>query len=49
MIPATSSSSRIDDFGFLWFEDEYTISVTTKWILAGQCSRCAGQVTSGLN
>jgi hypothetical protein len=23
----------IDDFGFLWFEDEYTISTTSDWIL----------------
>ena len=23
----------IDDFGFLWFEDEYTVSVTSDWIL----------------
>ncbi len=28
----------IDDFGFLWFEDEYTISVTTKWILAANAA-----------
>jgi endoglucanase len=24
----------IDDFGFLWFESEYVISVASKWILA---------------
>ena len=24
----------IDDFGFLWFENEYTVSVTSDWILA---------------
>ena len=24
----------IDDFGFLWFEDEYVISVTGSWVLA---------------
>ena len=23
----------IDDFGFLWFENEYTISTTAAWIL----------------
>ncbi|MFY9727847.1 MAG: glycoside hydrolase family 9 protein [Bryobacteraceae bacterium] len=28
----------IDDFGFLWFEDEYTISVTAKWILAANAA-----------
>ena len=28
----------IDDFGFLWFEDEYTISVAGKWILAANAA-----------
>ncbi|HTS24782.1 MAG TPA: glycoside hydrolase family 9 protein [Bryobacteraceae bacterium] len=28
----------IDDFGFLWFEDEYTISVAAKWILAANAA-----------
>ncbi len=28
----------IDDFGFLWFEDEYIISVTAKWILAANAA-----------
>jgi hypothetical protein len=28
----------IDDFGFLWFEDEYTISVASKWILAANAA-----------
>ena len=28
----------IDDFGFLWFEDEYIINVTAKWILAANAA-----------
>jgi hypothetical protein len=28
----------IDDFGFLWFEDEYTVSVASKWILAANAA-----------
>ena len=24
----------IDDFGFLWFEDEYTVGAASQWILA---------------
>ncbi len=24
----------IDDFGFLWFEDEYVISEAASWVLA---------------
>lgn len=28
----------IDDFGFLWFEDEYTISDAGKWILAANAA-----------
>jgi endoglucanase len=24
----------IDDFGFLWFENEYVIPVASKWVLA---------------
>jgi hypothetical protein len=28
----------IDDFGFLWFENEYTISATAKWILAANAA-----------
>jgi endoglucanase len=28
----------IDDFGFLWFENEYTIGVASKWILAANAA-----------
>jgi hypothetical protein len=28
----------IDDFGFLWFEDEYIISVAGKWVLAANAA-----------
>jgi endoglucanase len=28
----------IDDFGFLWFEDEYIINVAAKWILAANAA-----------
>lgn len=28
----------IDDFGFLWFEDEYVIGVAGKWILAAHAT-----------
>ena len=28
----------IDDFGFLWFEDEYVIRVASKWILAANAA-----------
>ncbi len=28
----------IDDFGFLWFEDEYTISAAGEWILAANAA-----------
>ncbi|SPE37723.1 hypothetical protein SBA3_2700016 [Candidatus Sulfopaludibacter sp. SbA3] len=28
----------IDDFGFLWFEDEYTISVAGSWILTANAA-----------
>ena len=28
----------IDDFGFLWFEDEYVIGVASKWILAANAA-----------
>jgi len=28
----------IDDFGFLWFEDEYTISAASSWILAANAA-----------
>jgi hypothetical protein len=28
----------IDDFGFLWFEDEYTVSVAAKWVLAANAA-----------
>jgi hypothetical protein len=28
----------IDDFGFLWFENEYTISVTSDWILVANAA-----------
>jgi hypothetical protein len=28
----------IDDFGFLWFENEYTVSVTSDWILAANAA-----------
>jgi endoglucanase len=28
----------IDDFGFLWFEDEYVISVAAKWVLAANAA-----------
>jgi hypothetical protein len=28
----------IDDFGFLWFEDEYVIDVASKWILAANAA-----------
>jgi len=28
----------IDDFGFLWFEDEYVIDVASRWILAANAA-----------
>jgi endoglucanase len=28
----------IDDFGVLWFEDEYIVSMTSKWILAANAA-----------
>jgi hypothetical protein len=28
----------IDDFGFLWFENEYTVSTTSDWILAANAA-----------
>jgi hypothetical protein len=28
----------IDDFGMLWFEDEYVINVASKWILAANAA-----------
>jgi len=28
----------IDDFGMLWFEDEYTIGATGTWILAANAA-----------
>ena len=28
----------IDDFGFLWFEDEYVITAASKWILAANAA-----------
>jgi hypothetical protein len=28
----------IDDFGFLWFEDEYIITVASRWILAANAA-----------
>jgi hypothetical protein len=28
----------IDDFGFLWFENEYIITVASKWILAANAA-----------
>lgn len=28
----------IDDFGFLWFEDEYVISVAASWVLAANAA-----------
>jgi hypothetical protein len=28
----------IDDFGFLWFEDEYVIDVASKWVLAANAA-----------
>jgi hypothetical protein len=28
----------IDDFGFLWFEDEYTIGAASEWILAASAA-----------
>ena len=28
----------IDDFGFLWFEDEYTIDAASRWILAANAA-----------
>ena len=28
----------IDDFGFLWFEDEYIINVAAKWVLAANAA-----------
>jgi hypothetical protein len=28
----------IDDFGFLWFEDEYVISVAARWIVAANAA-----------
>jgi hypothetical protein len=32
------SISVHDDFGFLWFEDEYTISVAARWIVAASAA-----------
>ena len=28
----------IDNFGFLWFEDEYTISDASTWVLAANAA-----------
>ena len=28
----------IDDFGFLWFENEYTIGAASKWVLAANAA-----------
>lgn len=28
----------IDDFGFLWFEDEYVIDVASRWVLAANAA-----------
>jgi hypothetical protein len=28
----------IDDFGFLWLENEYAINVASKWILAANAA-----------
>jgi hypothetical protein len=28
----------IDDFGMLWFEDEYVINVAARWILAANAA-----------
>lgn len=33
----------IDDFGFLWFEDEYTISVAGDWVLAANAANALVQ------
>lgn len=33
----------IDDFGFLWFEDEYVIDSASKWILAANAANALVQ------
>ena len=32
------SPECIDDFGFLWFEDEYVIDVASRWVLAANAA-----------
>ena len=31
-------SECIDDFGMLWFEDEYAVSAASQWILAANAA-----------
>lgn len=33
----------IDDFGFLWFEDEYVIDVASEWVLAANAANALAQ------
>ena len=33
----------IDDFGFLWFEDEYVIDVASRWVLAANAANALVQ------
>lgn len=33
----------IDDFGFLWFEDEYVIDVASRWVLAANAANALSQ------
>ena len=33
----------IDDFGFLWFEDEYVIDVASRWVLAANAASVLAQ------
>jgi hypothetical protein len=33
----------IDDFGFLWFEDEYVINVASDWVLAANAADALAQ------
>ena len=39
---------NIDDFGFLWFEDEYVIDVASPWVLAANAADAlVNQANSG--
>ncbi|MGA2729458.1 MAG: glycoside hydrolase family 9 protein [Terracidiphilus sp.] len=33
----------IDDFGFLWFEDEYVIDIASRWVLAANAANALAQ------